>query len=119
MKAFEKADSLVLLVYAATKHFPAEERFGLTSQLRRAAMSVASNIVEGSARSSRTEYCRFLEMAHSSAREAEYQISVAKRLGYFYFDKSETGDLMGEMETLVDEVCRMLSKLHSNLESET
>ena len=82
LRAFELADALTLAIYKATQHFPREELFGLTSQLRRAAVSIASNIVEGCARNSETEYLRFLDMAYGSAREVEYQISLAARVGY-------------------------------------
>jgi four helix bundle protein len=82
LRAFELADSLVLAIYAATKAFPKEEQFGLTSQLRRGALSIASNIVEGCARSSQADYLRFLDLALGSAREVEYQLTVARRLGY-------------------------------------
>ena len=82
LRAFELADALVLNVYRATRSFPDDEKFGLTSQLRRAAISIASNIVEGAARSSLAEYMRFLEIAYGSAKEVEYQLSIAERLGY-------------------------------------
>jgi len=82
LRAFELADDLVLAVYAATKGFPREEQFGLTSQMRRAALSIASNIVEGCARNSEADFLHFLDMAYGSAREVEYQISLAHRLGY-------------------------------------
>ena len=82
LRAFELADSLALAVYQATKSFPNQELFGLTSQMRRAAVSVASNIVEGCARYSEAEYLRFLEMASGSAREVEYQTTLAYRLEY-------------------------------------
>ena len=68
--------------YRATRSFPDDDKFGLTSQLRRAAISIASNIVEGAARSSLPEYMRFLEIAYGSAKEVEYQLSIAERLGY-------------------------------------
>jgi four helix bundle protein len=82
LRAFELADRLVLSVYAATKIFPREEQFGLTSQLRRAAVSIASNIVEGCARRSQADYVRFLDIAFGSAREVENQFTIAHRLGY-------------------------------------
>jgi four helix bundle protein len=82
LRAFELADDLVLAVYAATKGFPREEQFGLTAQVRRAAVSIASNIVEGCARNSEADFLHFLDMAYGSAREVEYQITLAHRLGY-------------------------------------
>jgi four helix bundle protein len=82
LKVFQLADSLALLVYERTARFPREERFGLRSQLRRAAVSVAANIVEGAARPSDTDFARMLAIAYGSARELEYEISLAARLRY-------------------------------------
>lgn len=82
LRAFELADQLAILVYKHTASFPKEEMFGLTSQTRRAAVSIASNIVEGCARFSETEYIRFLDIAYGSAREIEYQIGLSHRLGF-------------------------------------
>lgn len=82
LRAFEIADNVVMEVYRVTRGFPKEELFGLTSQVRRAAMSIASNIVEGCARNSEGDYLRFLDMSYGSAKELEYQLSVADRLGY-------------------------------------
>lgn len=67
------ADGVVMEVYRVTRGFPGEERFGLTSQVRRAAMSMASNIVEGCARNSEADYLRFLDMSYGSAKDLEYQ----------------------------------------------
>ena len=82
LKAFERADEVVVLIYRTTIQFPKEEVYGLTSQIRRSAVSVSSNIVEGSARESEREYLRFLEIAFSSLRELKYQFELACRLGY-------------------------------------
>jgi len=82
LKAFELADRLVLAVYKHTRSFPRDELFGLTAQLRRAAVSVPSNIVEGCARHSEADYLRCLNIAYASSRELEYQLSLAVRLGY-------------------------------------
>jgi four helix bundle protein len=67
-------------IYEATRRFPTEERFGLSCQLRRAAVSVGANIAEGAARPSQLDYVRFLVLAYGSAREIEYELSIARRL---------------------------------------
>ena len=109
LKAFELADSLVLQVYRGTITFPREEQFGLMSQMRSAAVSTASNIVEGCARDSDADYLRFLDMAYGSACELEYQISVAHRLGFI--DAGAHDDLaQAALET-----CRVLGSLIQTL----
>ena len=82
LRAFELADEEALLVYRVTAGFPREELYGLTSQIRRAAVSVSSNIVEGCARDSQSDYLRFLYIAFGSLRELHYQLSLSKRLGF-------------------------------------
>ncbi|MBK9108826.1 MAG: four helix bundle protein [Saprospiraceae bacterium] len=82
LNAFKLLDDLVLEVYSITKFFPKEEQYGLSLQLRRALISATSNIVEGSYRDSQKEYYRFLEIAFSSFKEAQYQLLLAERLGY-------------------------------------
>ena len=82
LRAFELADELAILIYRATKPFPKDEIYGLTAQMRRAAVSVPSNIVEGCARETESEYLRFLEIAFGSLRELHYQFSLSCRLGY-------------------------------------
>lgn len=79
LRAFELADEVAMLVYRVTAGFPKEELFGLTSQIRRAAVSVPSNIVEGCARASEAEYLRFLNIAFGSLRELHYQLNLSKR----------------------------------------
>ena len=80
--AWQKAMSLAERVYRVTSGFPADERFGLISQMRRAAVSVASNIAEGHGRRSRAEFDRFLRISLGSVRELETQIILAGRLQF-------------------------------------
>jgi four helix bundle protein len=82
LRAFELADALALSVYRMTRAFPKEELFGLTSQMRRAAVSIASNIVEGCGRRSQADFVHFLDMAYASTRELGYQASLTYRLDY-------------------------------------
>ena len=107
LRAFEVADQLAILTYKRTAILPKDELFGLVSQMRRAAVSVASNIVEGCSRSSTVEYLRFLEMAYGSARELEYQISVAERL--------YPNCASAEWSSLATEACKVLNGLMRSL----
>ena len=86
LRAFELADEVALLVYRVTARFPREELYGLTPQMRRAAIYVPSNIVEGCARDSQADYLRFLYIVFGSLRELHYQISLSKRLGFLLND---------------------------------
>ncbi|MBC8206485.1 MAG: four helix bundle protein [Kiritimatiellales bacterium] len=106
LKAFELADKLALLTYSETKAFPREEVFGLTSQLRRAGVSVPSNIVEGCARNTEKDYLRFLDDAYGSAKEVEYQASLARRLSYLKTT---------HLEEAAAEVARVLNALINSL----
>jgi four helix bundle protein len=94
LQVFQLADELVLEAYQFTSTFPSEEKFGLSSQLRKSALSVVSNLVDGCARRSETEFLRFLDIALGSARELEYQLSVARRLGFL-------GDTSAEEKAVV------------------
>jgi four helix bundle protein len=82
LKVFQLADRLVLGIYESTRTFPTDERYGLTSQLRRAAVSIGANIVEAASRPSKADYARLLGIAYGSARELEYELSIAHRLRY-------------------------------------
>jgi four helix bundle protein len=105
LRAFELADQLALEVYQTTKTFPKEEMFGITSQLRRAAVSIPSNIVEGCARNSNADFLRFLDIAFGSGRELEYQLSLATRLGYVNQSESQ------RLDSIVNELMKVLSGL--------
>lgn len=80
--AWQKAMDLVERIYAATKKFPKEELYGLTSQIRRAAVSIPSNIAEGQGRKSTKEFLHHLSIAYGSLREVETQVLIAGRLQY-------------------------------------
>ena len=112
LRAFELADHLALAVYKETKAFPRDEQFGLTSQVRRAAVSIASNIVEGCARTSTAEYVRFLDIAFGSARELEYQLSLATRLEYL------SSDIGKKLADLAEETLKVLSGFIRSLRSQ-
>jgi four helix bundle protein len=111
LRVFQLADKLVVSVYQTTRAFPTEERYGLQSQLRRAAVSVPCNIVEGSARTSNKEYGRFLRVACGSATEARYLVSIARRLGYI----DQPNDLA--IEGSYDELVRGLEVLCQRVEA--
>jgi len=81
-KAWQKCDDLVVAVYEASMAFPKAEVYGLTSQIRRAAVSVAANIAEGSGRNTRKDFLHFLYQARGSLREVEYYVHLTRRLGY-------------------------------------
>ena len=79
---WQKAMDLVMAIYTATSEFPRHEIYGLRAQLRKAAVSIPSNIAEGEGRRTRKEFLRFLSIAHGSLREVETQVLIAERLSY-------------------------------------
>lgn len=112
LKVWNKAHSLVLAVYAATEPFPAAERYGLTSQMRRAAASIPSNIAEGCGRSSNAELARFLYMALGSASELEYFLLLARDLRFLVAPAHDS--ILAD----VQEVKRMLAGLIARVKAE-
>ena len=113
LKVWQKAHQFVLEVYRVTKSFPAEERFGLTSQLRRSAVSVASNISEGSGRHSEREFGRFLDIAAGSSSESEYQLLLARDLGYLGQEPYRS------LNNKVEEIKRMLHSFIKKLKADS
>ena len=107
--SWQKAMDLALAIYRLTSDFPKDERFGLTNQMRRAAVSVPSNISEGYARSSTGEYIQFLGYARGSCSELETQILLAHSLKYGATDNLE------ESERLCGDVGRLLCALMNSL----
>ena len=111
LKAFELANETAVLIYKITKEFPKEEVYGLTSQIRRAAVSVPSNIVEGCARESQAEYLRFLEIAFGSLKELHYQYTLACQLGYIKESKMNENELkIIETEKVLNGLIKALRK---------
>jgi len=107
LRAFELADEIAVLIYRITKNFPREEVYGLTSQMRRAAVSVPSNIVEGCARESKLEYKRFIEISFGSLRELHYQTGLSKKLGYMTeSDHSICDKILHEAEKVIGALLR-------------
>lgn len=86
--AWQKAMDLVEHIYQTTQAFPDSEQFGLTNQVRRAAVSVPSNIAEGQGRGSKREFIRFIHMARGSLQEVETQLLIAERLQYIGYSKA-------------------------------
>lgn len=109
--AWQKAMDLVESVYKATAGFPKEELYGLTSQLRRAAVSIPSNIAEGQGRQTTRDFHRFLAVAYGSLREVETQILIAARLKYLHTDKrTQLMDAAGEIGRLLNGLMASLSR---------
>jgi four helix bundle protein len=104
LKVWQRSHALVLRVYQLTKHFPAEERFGVTSQLRRAILSEPTNIAEGSKRRSNPEYAHFLNIAEGSLAEAEYLLMVSGDLTFAAAEK---------IQPLMDELSKVSRMLHA------
>jgi len=113
LKVWQKAHQLVLAVYRDSTAFPTEERFGITAHLRKTALSIPSNIAEGCGRQSDRDLGRFLSIAAGSANELDYQLLLARDLGYLSTDNHRI------LVDQVAEVRRMLYRFLQSLEADT
>ncbi len=111
LDVWQRAVELAAFVYGFTASFPSDERFGITSQMRSAAVSVSSNIAEGSSRSSRQDFARFVELAVGSLYELVSQGFIARKQGFL--DEQLSQKLYADSEELI----RMLSGLRNHLRS--
>ncbi len=113
---WQKSMDLVEMIYQVTKSFPKDEQYGLTNQLRRAAVSVPSNIAEGQARNSTPEFGNFLSIARGSLAEVETQLMIAERLGYIQPEKlREILELQIEINKMTNSLMSKLVTRHSSL----
>ena len=111
LAAWQNARELNYEIYQVTKEFPQDERFGLISQIRRAAVSIPSNIAEGYGRGARADYIRFLRIARGSLFEVETQLVLSSDLGFV------DDDLRNELNEKITAVARPLSGLIRSLET--
>ena len=109
LDVFKRAHQVTLKIYQISGKFPADEKFGLVSQMRRAAASIATNLIEGSYRLNRAEYRQFVGIARGSSGELKYLILLAKDLGYLL--KNDYADLRAQL----DEISKMLMGLAKSL----
>jgi four helix bundle protein len=111
--AWQRSMELVTEIYRVTETFPRNEIYGLTAQLRRAAVSIASNIAEGQARHSHREFMHFLSTSRGSSAEVQTQLLIAKNLSYIDTDKTEN------LVEHTSNVCRLINALYSSIERRT
>lgn len=108
---WRKAVDFVILIYEITKSFPLDEKFGLTSQIRRASISISANIAEGAVRQSDKEFLQFLSISQGSSSEVETELSIAHKIGYL-----EEAKYL-ELKQEIDGVGRMLVGLSNHLKN--
>jgi len=109
LNVWQKSMELVTSVYKVSKEFPVEEKYGLISQITRSAVSISSNIAEGSSRFSERDYFRFLEIALGSAFELETQLLIANKLNYS--NSKDSLDLIEQTKTVQKMLSGLMSKL--------
>ncbi len=112
---WQRAMDLVVMIYELTNNFPADERFGLISQMRRCAISIPLNIVEGRRRGTRLDYAHFLRIAYGSGAELETQIEISRRLKYVDLEKSQLAEAsLFEIMKMLNVMLRSLLNLQPN-----
>lgn len=109
LDAWKKSVDFVVIIYKLTESFPKEEKFGLTSQIRRAAVSIPANIAEGAARNSDKEFLHFLSISQGSASEVETEILIAHRLGFLSESNFEI------LNRSIEDIGRMITGLSNHL----
>jgi four helix bundle protein len=116
LRVFQEAHQLVLAIYRETRNFPRDEWFGTRAQMRRAAVSVTTNIVEGSARRGTAEYVNFINVARGSASEVSYLVLLASELGYL---SPKASQLLGsKCENLIPQLESLIQKLAAMVKTE-
>lgn len=110
LKIWQRSMDMIELIYRITEDFPSKESFGLVSQMRRAAVSVPSNIAEGYGRQSTGSYSQFLSVARGSLFELETQVEICIRLKYIH--KTESEKLVAEIVEISKMISSLISKLH-------
>ncbi len=109
---WQKAHALSLVIYKITESFPKNELYGLVSQIRRAVVSIATNIAEGTGRNSNPDFARFLQIAYGSSSEVEYLILLGAELNYIPFD------IANKMNLDIQEIKKMLASLLKKLRTD-
>lgn len=109
LKVWQKSVKLATKVYELTKAFPQDERFGITSQIRRAVVSISSNIAEGAGRASRKEFAQFLSIAYGSCYELDTQLLISNNIGFL------SDEELKNIDELINEIQKMIYKLKESL----
>ena len=113
LDVWKKAVGFSVRIYEITETFPRDEKYGLTSQVRRAAVSIAANIAEGAGRTSKKEFANFLSIAQGSASEVETELLIALRLGYV------NQEVFRDLTSGLDEIGRMVTGLRNHCKAKT
>ena len=113
LEVFKKAHSLTLKMYQDTQRFPKEEKFGLISQIRRSAVSICANLMEGAYRNNKKEYRQFVGISHGSAGELKYYMILSKDLGYLSSDLADF--YLNEIVSIIKMLKGLINSLSQNI----